>query len=735
MSQARQHSFTTLFSAVDAVEIPIIQRDYAQGRQQSADVLDTFLASLRGALRDTSGHGLDLDFIYGTFEDDDSKVLSLLDGQQRLTTLFLLHWYIAMCEGQLEDFRVKWTHRGRSRFTYATRPSSREFFDAFANAVVHPPAGCSEWSGGLSAVLIDSNWFFLSWLADPTVKACMTTLDAIAKKFGITKGFYPRLIDEDRPPITFHFLDLERFGLTDDLYIKMNARGKPLTPFENFKAWLVGRVADEPWSKNFDLALDQKWMDLFWRLVQKRNNAELASAVDDLYLRFMYLMAFFDACLQLGRSNSTPKGGLDWIQKLRQARGYIPLRELETQEAFIASTVQVTSVVLDYLSGPASPEDIKILEQALAPTSDYVDLVRLFSVVAWINSGAVKSNIRGFEVERSKWNRVMSNLLANHRIEDVITTSTAIRGVEALARHADSLYDTLSTADTIPGFGMEQGKEEIRKARLIVEDPTREQLFIEAESHPYLQGRIGFLLDFSSAPEVPFDREAFVHYSQRARAVLDNSIRSSAEHLLARAMLSIKDYLIERGAAKFCFGKADGGTYRDRSENWLKVVGQPAFKMLLDRVDGDVRSSLQALIDAANCTDWRRYVIAEPRLIDYCRERLIHRHALDDIYLVSSKRLSALHVELRSYALYLALKARSKEILPGLECRYEEARYESQPELILKIDGQEVRITYDSGSWICPGSSGQATFPAKIVEFMESHGFTEPRTEGCVSVS
>ena len=727
MSQARQHSFATLFSAVDAVEIPIIQRDYAQGREQSADVLDAFLASLRRALQGEPGKALDLDFIYGTFENDGSKVLSLLDGQQRLTTLFLLHWYIATCEGQLEDFQARWTKRGRSRFTYATRPSSLEFFDALANAVLQPPTGGSGWSGKLSAVLIDSNWFFLSWRSDPTVKACMTTLDAIAEEFGITKGLYPRLIDEERPPVTFHFLDLERFGLTDDLYIKMNARGKPLTPFENFKAWLVGRVTNEPWAKGFDLALDQKWMDIFWRLAPKQNSAAVASAVDDLYLRFMYLMAFFDACIRLERGYSASRDAVEWLQKLRQARGYIPLRELEAQGAFAASAVQVASVVLDHLSGPTSQADMKTLERALAPTSDYADLVRLFSIVAWTNSGAVKSNKPDLEAERSRWDRVLSNLVANHRIDEVYTASTTIRGVQALALHVGSLYDALSKADAIPGFGTEQAKEEIRKARLIVEDPTREALFTEAESHPYLQGRIGFLLDFSGAPEGPFDREAFVRYSQRARAVLDEDLRASAEHLLERAMLSIEDYLIERGASKFSFCNADGGTYRDRSENWFRVIGRPAFKVLLDNVDGDARGSLLALIGAAACTDWRRYVIAEPRLIDYCKERLTHRGGVDDIFLVSRKRLSGYHVELRSYALLLALQGRSREVLPGLGCRYEETYDETQPGLIVQFDAQDLRVTYGSGSWICSGPSGQVPFPFALVGFMESRGFIEPK--------
>jgi hypothetical protein len=727
MSHARQHSFATLFSAVDAVEIPIIQRDYAQGREQSADVLDAFLASMRVALQGEPGQALDLDFIYGTFEEDGSKVLSLLDGQQRLTTLFLLHWYLAMCEGQLEDFRTRWTKRGRSRFTYATRPSSLEFFDALAHAVVELPSENSARSGRLSAVLIDSNWFFLSWRTDPTVKACITTLDAIARKFGITKGLYSRLIDEERPPITFHFIDLERFGLTDDLYIKMNARGKPLTPFENFKAWLVGRVANEPWAKGFDLALDQKWMDLFWRLAPKQNSAAVASAVDDLYLRFMYVMAFFDACIRLERGYSAPRGAINWLQKLRQARGYIPLRELEAQSAFSASAVQVASVVLDHFCRPASPADIKALERALSPTSDYADLVRLFSIVAWVNSPAVKSNGPDLEADRARWDRVIANLLANHRIDEVYAASTTLRGVQALAPHAGGLYEALSKADTIPGFGAEQAREEIRKARLIVEDPTREALFIEAEAHPYLQGRIGFLLDFSCVPEVPLDRDAFVRYSQRARAVLDEGIRASAEHLLERAMLSMEDYLVERGASKFSFCSPEGGTYRERSENWLRVVGRPAFKVLLDGVDGDARTALGALIKAATCTDWRRYVIAEPRLIDYCKERLMHRGVSDDIYLVSRKRLSGYHVELRSYALYWALQTRPKEVLPGLGYRYEETYDETQPGLVVHVDALDLRVTYGSGSWSCTGAAGQLLLPVALVEFMEARGFTEPK--------
>ncbi|WP_341918328.1 DUF262 domain-containing protein [Polaromonas sp. YR568] len=725
MSEARQHSFATLFSAVDAVEIPIIQRDYAQGRKQSTDVLDGFLTSLQDALRREDKRGLDLDFIYGTFEDGTSRILSLLDGQQRLTTLFLLHWYVAMCEGQLEDFRARWTKDGRSRFTYATRPSSAEFFDALASAVVTPPVNGKSWVTDLSLLLVDSNWFFLSWRSDPTVKACLTTLNSIARTFGVTNNLYARLIDEQQPAITFHFLDLERFGLTDDLYIKMNARGKPLTPFENFKAWLVGRVASEPWANGFDLAMDQKWMDLFWRLGSVQKSTAVGQIVDDLYLRFMYVMAFFDACTQIDRVYATPRLTLDWIMKLRQARGYIPLRELESRGAFNPAAAQVASVVLDYLSGSASKADLETLERALAPNSDYFDLIRFFSIVAWVNSPVVKLMLPDQKIERSRWDRVTSNLLANHRIDDVYAAILAVKGVQALAFYTGNLYAALATEAEPPGgFNGDQAKEEVRKAQLIVEDLTREDIFVEAEVHPYLQGKIGFLLDFSTSPDGTFDPTAFVRYSERAKAVLDTSVRGSEEHLLERALLSIADYLIGRGSSKFSFCQPDAGTYRDRSENWFRVTGRPEFQTLLDHIEGETNVALRKLIDNATCKDWRKYVVAEPQLIKYCGERLIHREGSSDIYLLSRKRLSGYHAELRSYALFLALQ-RSKDALPGITYRYAETYDDTQPALVLQVGDQELQVSYQADNWRCSGPLGQVPVPEILGTFMEKYGFAE----------
>ncbi|HSH58501.1 MAG TPA: DUF262 domain-containing protein [Acidimicrobiales bacterium] len=103
---------------VTSIEIPLIQRDYAQGRRGSkvAEIRARFLDVLYEAAAGKQPVGLD--FVYG---DVTGGTLRPLDGQHRLTTLFLLHWYLAVRSGHLHE-QASWT-----RFSYATRASARLF--------------------------------------------------------------------------------------------------------------------------------------------------------------------------------------------------------------------------------------------------------------------------------------------------------------------------------------------------------------------------------------------------------------------------------------------------------------------------------------------------------------------------------------------------------------------------------------------------------------------------------
>ena len=97
---------------IERIVIPIIQRDYAQGRVNEQDIRDNFLISLKSYLEDSSKNSHDLDFVYGNKNQDDEFIP--LDGQQRLTTLFLLHYYLSIHDNCYDAFRSTFVKKDNS---------------------------------------------------------------------------------------------------------------------------------------------------------------------------------------------------------------------------------------------------------------------------------------------------------------------------------------------------------------------------------------------------------------------------------------------------------------------------------------------------------------------------------------------------------------------------------------------------------------------------------------------
>lgn len=282
------------------IVIPIIQRDYAQGREGREFLRERFLGQLFDALKDNATP-LVLDFVYGSVEGD---TFYPLDGQQRLTTLWLLHWYLALRAGTLpEDKKVL------EKFSYETRISSRTFCQKLCNINITQP--CQPQQHGIAAFVRNQTWFYSAYEQDPTIQSMLRMLNGTdisdSNKMDITDGIEEyciqaelteekaqKLLDRlkgENAPIGFYLLDMEdkNMPLTDDLYIKMNARGKVLTDFENFKVDLLKYKlssreylipANDMGDESFSRLLDTRWTDLFWHY----RSAECH--IDEIYMSF-----------------------------------------------------------------------------------------------------------------------------------------------------------------------------------------------------------------------------------------------------------------------------------------------------------------------------------------------------------------------------------------------------------------------------------------------------------------
>lgn len=266
---------TTFWELIEQYKIiiPIIQRDYAQGRdnQKTNIIRKELLSTIKYALDQKSF--VDFDFVYGNVT---AGALYPLDGQQRLTTLFLLHWYFAAKSQILKDAQRL------TRFTYQTRVSSQRFCEKL---VSFTPNG----DGGIRNEIRNQPWFAASWNNDPTIIAMLNMLNDIQEKFkdddiNRYKEWFRRLTEEGL--IHFQFLDMEAFNLSDDLYIKMNARGKPLTDFENFKARFEKYLNDTKqgdYKTRFVNDADGKWTEMLWK--------EMSNKIDVGFMRYFDFIA------------------------------------------------------------------------------------------------------------------------------------------------------------------------------------------------------------------------------------------------------------------------------------------------------------------------------------------------------------------------------------------------------------------------------------------------------------
>jgi hypothetical protein len=124
--------------------------------------------------------------------------------------------------------------------------------------------------------------------------------------------------------ITFDFFDLDDFELTDELYLKMNARGKKLTHFENFKAWLIKNYQEDIEIVNWNSKLDLEWNDLFWNQKSKNN-----TKIDSAYLQFFKNMFLGDYLLN---EDFTEKDKT--IDLLRLTDDFNPLPFFKTNKNF-----------------------------------------------------------------------------------------------------------------------------------------------------------------------------------------------------------------------------------------------------------------------------------------------------------------------------------------------------------------------------------------------------------------
>lgn len=329
------------------IRIPIIQRDYAHGRKdgKSNEIRKNLIKDIKTCLEGNSV--MDFNFVYGTVA---KGTFYPVDGQQRLTTLYLLHWFLACNCGRFHEFS------NLKGFSYMTRNSAAEFF-----ALMKQPdtklKDLAKESVKLREEIIKQPWFQVEWAYDPTVDSVLTFLDDLSVDEDFRRNaarYYSRL---ECGAITFHHIVEEGSGAEEKAaksYIRMNARGKTLEPFENLKAMIdsIEGQLNEP----FDIVkeYDSIYMDVLYNNCSctglKRKTEEINRKSLDCFKNL------YNLNLQLCGNKTTIEADSDFVNKMYE----YSQKELDGNEKkFFQQYFHMVRAVFGYFQKECGYEPIK----------------------------------------------------------------------------------------------------------------------------------------------------------------------------------------------------------------------------------------------------------------------------------------------------------------------------------------------------------------------------------------
>ncbi len=624
------------------IHIPIIQRDYVQGLEipKTKEIRDKFLHQLFSNLHERKP--ILLDFIYGT--TNQAGDFSPLDGQQRLTTLYLLHWYAAMREGKMNEH-----HELFKKFSYETRQHSKQFFE-FLTTI----KSLEFEQAFISEQIKNEARFFERWLLDPTVKAVLSMLDAIHGNY--RQPIFEQLTNEY---IQFYFIDLEKFHLEDSLYIKMNARGKPLTTFEIFKAQLQAFLqSDQNISQldveSFLIQMDTTWTDLLWQYAQ----------LDYDVAFYQFIKTMLANHVASFSKSSVP---IDLILKKNDSALFAA--ELQLAQVKSAEWMQEMQLFLNTFTQliPLANKQIlnlnELFESNLKENVTYTERIQLYSVVLYAKY-STKLDTGSF----NQWLRFVRNVTENTLYNNVGEYRSSIMALYRMKDYIDEIESHLiSQHMKLEGFYQTQLQQEINKAKLKNLDPNWKTYIEQAEDYSYFTGEIGFLLKFAEVTDssnfAMIDhaqaQAKFKMYFEKATLIFGEKGLKIPSALLSRALLCQGDYLVKIGR-NYTFSKDSF----DRDYGWKRYLRDEKvmfLKNILDSLTGNsVENSLNTMIKNHSIKDWRKNFIDFPEIIeDYCGDNRNIRFLEEGvILLLKMNATNGYCAEYNTYALYLQCQSK-----------------------------------------------------------------------------
>lgn len=298
--KAGKYSIKELFSNknIESIIVPEIQRDYVWGKKQVEGLLFSIFDDFKNfeesnnqitvnLIEDRSFEktileyyksikfNTNIGFIYAYSDYEYPDKYFLIDGQQRLTTIYLLLCALASLDENFKtQFNKLYFKNSQSFIEYRVREASLQFLNHSISHSINNTAG----------ELNEQYWYYNFYENDKTIQSIVQNLKTITQflndKIADITSFKEYILNH----VQFWYFDTNISEQGEELYIYMNARGEKMQSNENLKAELLSSIPNLI-DKNVWGTKWENWQDLFWLIRGKHENA------DNVFNEFIYCIA------------------------------------------------------------------------------------------------------------------------------------------------------------------------------------------------------------------------------------------------------------------------------------------------------------------------------------------------------------------------------------------------------------------------------------------------------------
>lgn len=592
--------------------VPEIQREYVWGAKENIEKFNHFIDDVLKSVHQLETKNVGFLYSYKTgIEERDTHYVEhyIIDGQQRLTSLILLLYVLALKERRIKDFQdLLHSSEPTMKFSYNVRPLTEHFFRLMVNQ-----NKCEQY--------IKKNiWYTQDFERDMTITSMVNAIEQLYEREDF---ILDKLYDAVLNRVEFWYFDVKQTSQGEELYISMNSRGQKLTQSEQLKPCLFGKLSGEQ-IHDYGILWD-KWEEYFYTNRPKDGNLHVMQYVDLAMNNFIRVVSELIVCNEFNEIQDIPELSLPILKRWFDALEQIPQEEVFQREIkrLYETNEDKNFMVLKALLATAmrKPEDIREYTRVRAIMRNNV-----------IRRSAVKKHTE------------LLSLLKKY----VETPQLSFY---------EFLLSGVNTQDVLT-------ENELQKIQILqqAQSVEMEEAFWHEEHHCIWNGDIHPLIEWAITEEGEFDFTAYQTYEHLFNNIFpfkEKELRDNTKlDLIRRALLTQKfpnypGYYRSGTNYSFAFEPSD----------WKKVCNHiPEMKAFLGRLITDDNWEDDAELMIAEYETGNEYYdfVHDERLLKYCTGKNIQRKG-NILYLIKKERASGAHANIHAYKYYLRLKKRHFE--------------------------------------------------------------------------